>query len=99
MIGKMLAAAGIAAALLLLCWWLRGAFLSPVRPGKHVRLRLLVTVSGRAPALEQTVDALLWLRANGTLPAEICIVDHGMDPETAEIAAALSKSGRITIID
>lgn len=99
MMCRILIAVGIAAGAVLLCWMLRGVLLSPVLPGKNVRIRVLVTVSGRAPALEHTVDALLWLRANGTLPAEICIVDRGMDRETAELAEALSKAGRIAIIE
>ena len=94
-----LTAAGIAAGLVLLCWLLRGVLLTPVKPGRTVQIRILLTVSGAAPSLEQTVDALSWLRANGTLPGEIVLTDAGMDRDTAEIAAALERSGVITITD
>ena len=96
---KLLIAAGIAGALFLLCWLLRGVLLTPVKPGKNVSLKFLLVVSGPAPELEQTVDALLWLRANGTLPGEIIIADRSMDGETSEIIAALAKKGAVKIID
>ena len=44
------------------------------------------------------VGALLWLDANGTLPCEIAIRDLGMDEETARVAEALAREGRVTII-
>ena len=96
---KILISAVIAAALLLLCWLLRGVLLTPVRPGVNTRLKLLLTVYGPAPELEQTVDALVWLRANGTLPGEILIADRSMDAETSEIITALAKKGTVKIID
>ena len=96
---KLLIAAVIAAVLFLLCWLLRGVLLTPVKPGKNVRLKLLLVASGPAQELEQTVDALLWLRANGTLPGEIIIADRSMDGETSEIIAALAKKGAVKIID
>ena len=99
MLMKILIAAGAVCAVGLLCWLLRGAVLMPVKPGRNVRLRILLTVYGAAPTLEQTVDALLWLRANGTLPGEIILSDRGMDPETAAVAAALEKSGAIKIMN
>ena len=99
MLWKIIFSVAAAACLAFLYWRLKGILLTPVKPGRNVRLRILITVSGAAPSLEQTVDALLWLRANGTLPAEICIADRGMDAETAEQAAALAKTGKIRIID
>ena len=48
--------------------------------------------------LEGAVGALLWLDANGTLPCEIAIRDLGMDEETARVAEALAREGRVTII-
>ena len=96
---KILIAAVIAAVLLLLCWRLRGVLLTPVKPGKNVRLKLLLTVYGPAHDLEQTVDAILWLRANGTLPGEIFIADRSMDAETSELIAALAKKGAVKITD
>ena len=99
MLHQILIAAAAAAGLLLLLWELRGWMLTPVKPGKHLHLRIEITVSGSAPELEQTVDALMWLRANGTLRAELLLRDRGMDKETAEIAAALEARGMLRIID
>lgn len=96
---KFLLASALVAALWFLCWWLRGVMVTPVKPGQNERLQLTVFVSGAAPTLEQTVDAILWLRANGTLPVELLIADAGMDAETAKIAAALARNGVIKIID
>ena len=97
MFWKILLAVVLSAAVWLLCWLLRGVLMTPVKPGRNVRIRILLTVSGPSPALEQTVDALLWLRANGTLQGEILLEDHGMDADTAEIAAALERRGVIII--
>ena len=96
---KILIAVGITVCLALLCWLLRGVLLTPVKPGKNVRIRILLTVYGPTHDLEQTVDAILWLRANGTLPGEILITDRSMDAETSEIITALAKKGTVRIID
>ena len=99
MLPEYLIAAGAVLGLWLLCRRLRGALLTPVRPGKHLCLRLEITADGAAPELEQTVDALLWLRANGALPAELALRDRGMDPKTAEVAAALVRSGAVNLVE
>ena len=99
MLHQILLAAAAAGALGLLCWGLRGVMLTPVHPGKHLHLTLVISATGAAPELEQTVDALLWLRANGTLPGEIFVADRSMDGETSEIIAALAKKGAVKIID
>ncbi len=41
--------------------------------------------------MEQTLDGILWLRENGTLPADIIIEDCGMDTETREVARIAAK--------
>lgn len=88
----------IAAGVLLLLWMVRGVLLTPVRLGKNQRLSLVLTVTGRSPELENTVDALAWLMANGTLKADIVVRDAGMDEETAATAAVLERSGVIKMI-
>lgn len=94
---KILVSALIAAAVVFLLWAVRGAMLTPVRVGRSTRLAVTLSVTGREPCLEETVDALLWLRANGTLPGRIVIEDAGMDDET-RAAAALMAAGRGDVI-
>ena len=90
---------GLAALLLALCWRLRGVMLTPVKFGPHIRGQLILWVDGAAPGLEQTVNGLNWLQANGTLEAEIVIIDRGMDPATAEVAGALARRGTVKIVN
>jgi len=99
MLLRFVVAAMVVAVVGILCWLLRGVFFTPITPGRNEHLQLTVVVSGPAPSLEQTVDAIMWLRANGTLPVELLIADEGMDAETAKIAATLAKNGVIKIID
>lgn len=99
MLLKIVISALLAAALLALCWRLRGVMLTPVKTGEHVRAQVVLWVDGAAPGLEQTVNGLTWLRANGTLRAEVVIVDRGMDRATADVAAALEKSGAVKIVN
>lgn len=90
MFWKILLAALAAALVIFLLWWARGAMLCPVRLGRHTALSLVLRVSGAEPALEETLDALVWLRENGTLRGNIIVVDAGMDDDTrrtAELAA------------
>ena len=47
--GKWILAFLIAAAVLLLCWKLRGVMLTPVRRGKGQSLELVLRVSGASP--------------------------------------------------
>ena len=99
MLLKLAIGAILAAGLLAFCWRLRGVMLTPVRSGAHIRTQIILWVDGAAPSLEQTVNGLTWLRANGTQPGEVVIVDRGMDPATAEVAAALEKRGAVKIIN
>lgn len=99
MFTKILITALAAAAFLFLLWLLRGYMLMPIRPGRRTELTLTLHVSGPDPALEDTVDALLWLRENGTLPAQLVLEDAGMDGETravAELLAAGRKNVTLT---
>lgn len=95
---KLLTAALAAAAFLFLLWLLRGYMLMPIRPGRAVELTLRLRVTGEDKTLEETVDALLWLRENGTLPARLIIEDAGMDEETRLVAELLARSrGGVTL--
>jgi hypothetical protein len=88
-------AAVISAAIILLLWLLRGVMLTPVKKGKNQKLTVTLRVTGPSPELESTVDGLLWLIRNGTLPAEIIIEDAGMDSETRQAAELLCSRGAI----
>ena len=98
MLWKMLLSFAIAAAVVLLLWYARGAALTPVRPGKNERLAVVLTVTGAAPGLERTIDGLVWLRQNGTLRARLLLRDAGMDEDTRRAAELLERKGCIEII-
>ena len=96
--GKWILAFLIAAAVLFLCWKLRGVMLTPVCRGKGQSLELILRVSGASPELEATVDGLLWLINDGVLFGRIVLLDDGMDEETREIARHLSLGqGNVTL--
>ena len=82
----------IAGVVILFIWFLRGLMLTPLKKGEHTQLTVLVRVTGREPALEQTVKGLGWLRSNGTLPGTVVLVDNGMDEETVQVAEKLARS-------
>ena len=95
MIADVIIAAAISAVIILLLWLLWGVMLTPVKKGKNQMLTVTLKVTGPSPELENTVDGLLWLVRNGTLPAEIVIEDAGMDSETRRAAELLCSRGAI----
>ena len=86
-----IAALLLAAALLFLIHKLRASALLPVRPRDSQTLTVTLRASGDDPYLENTVNALLWLRENGTLPASIVIEDGGMSASALLTARLLEK--------
>lgn len=90
MVERMVFALVIAAALAVLLWLLRGVMLTPVRKGENQAITLVLRVTGRAKELEHTVDGLVWLIQNGTIPAELILLDDGMDEETRNAAELLA---------
>jgi hypothetical protein len=98
MLFRILLAVVIAGAVLLTLWLLRGVMLTPVRTGKNASLAMVLTVSGPAPELENTVDALMWLGQNGTLRARLVVRDAGMDSQTRQVAEILQRRGAIQLI-
>ncbi len=97
MLLDILAAAAIAAALTGLFWLIQSLIFRSVPAGRNTELKLDIGVKGSAPELEQTVDALLWLRHNGVLQCEIYIVDEGMDCKTRQMAELISRSQMIEL--
>ncbi len=77
--------------LLFLLFRLRGSLLLPICPGPSQSLTVTLRSSGDDPALENTVNGLLWLRGSGALPAEIVIEDAGMSLETRRVAQLLER--------
>lgn len=86
MFWKILLSLVSAALIIFLVWWARGAMLTPISLGKQSKLTITLIVHGYEPALEETLDGLVWLRDNGTLRGEIVLIDDGMDEETRQIA-------------
>ena len=86
----------IAAISLIICL-ARSVMLTPVCVGKNQSLEICITICGAAPELAQTVQSLLWLIENGTLKAEISIVDSGMDEETRRACEILQRRGFLKI--
>jgi hypothetical protein len=98
MILKLLAAFLVAGAVVYLLWLLRGVLLTPVQLGKNESLQLVLRVTGPEPALENSVNTLLWLVEDGVLPGELIIEDGGMDEETKRVATLLARDNkRVTL--
>ena len=91
MIWSIFPALGISAAVIFLLWLLRGFLLMPVSPGENEQLYIILRVSGPSPALENTVDSLLWLMDDGVLSGELALEDDGMDEETRQTARLLAR--------
>lgn len=98
MLLRIIFAFAAAAVLMLLLWLLRGVMLTPVRAGANIHLSVVMTVTGAAPELENTVDALLWLSQNGTLRAQLLVRDAGMDPDTRRTVELLERRGAVKFI-
>ena len=88
---KIVLSLALSLAFLFLLWSIKGWLLRPVIGGKNACLTVTVSVKGAARGLEQTVSGLKWLRKNGSLRADILIVDEGLEPEAAELARLLSE--------
>lgn len=97
MIIKIILALCAAAVIILIVYLARAAMLTPVHVGENECLEIQITVSGPAPELENTVESLLWLMENGTVKADISVVDAGMDEETRLMAQILERRGHLTL--
>lgn len=73
-----------------LLWEFKGWLLKPILGGRSTSITVVVSAKGAAPELEQTISGLLWLKRNGTLNADILIIDEGLDDEAAMKARLLS---------
>ena len=93
MLFHIITAAVCAIVLIWLLWLLADILLARVGKGPATRLVVRVAVSGAEPRPEETVRALARLRSGGRLPAEIEIVDRGMDEPTRCAAQLLQRDG------
>ena len=93
MLFRVMTAAMCALVLLWLLWLLADILLARVGKGEKTRLIVRVEISGAEPRLEETARSLARLRAGGRLPAEIEIVDRGMDETTRRAAQLLQRDG------
>ena len=92
----------IAAALcfLLLLRLVMGRCPARVRLGRSCRCRLHLSVTGREPKLERSVNDLLWLLRQSGLHCGIVIEGHGLDQDTRATARALAETYKcITLIE
>ena len=97
MLLELIIAAAVAIGAFCLIWLLRGIVLTPVPSGRNLKISVIIDAQGDAPELESTVNALCWLRKNGTLRAGIVVRDKGMSEETARMAKLLARSGTIEL--
>lgn len=74
----------------LICRSARKALLTPLHPGADLHISVHLGAGGDAEKLTETLDALCFLRSAGALPAEIVIVDEGMNEEARRAAARLA---------
>jgi len=90
-----------ASALVILCFWaLRGLMLMPIKIGRQTMPYLLLCIEGSEPALEQSLNGLLWLNDNGTLRCRIIIAAQNLDEETMFIARTMaSEHSCITLLE
>ncbi len=91
MTAHFLAALAAALVCVLLLWVLERMVHSPVKSGKNTVQTVLLSVSGREPALENNVNGLLWLNDTGVLRCRIVIAGTALDDETRFIAQALER--------
>lgn len=76
---------------ILAIWYVVGTFLTPVYTSDNIKIHMCVAVSGDCEELEQSINGLLWLINNGTVSAQIIIIDNNMDAGTRYAAETLAK--------
>ena len=77
--------------LVLILWLIKGFLLRPVIGGTGARITVAITANGNAREMEHVVSGLKWLRQNGTLRADILIVDDGLGTEAQKAADIITK--------
>lgn len=97
MVREILISFFICAAIMTFTWYLKSLLLRPLRLGQGLNIKISVSAKDSVPELENTVKTLVWLSTNGTIPAEIEILDLGMDEESLAIAEELAKDNSIVL--
>jgi len=82
-----------AAVVIVLVWLAKGAMLTPIPLGDGQSMYIIINAgSGSCDTLEHTVEAIKWLRGNGTLPVSaIAVRDCGMDEESLKLCETLAQ--------
>ena len=89
-----------AAVIILLLWALRGVMLLPVCCGRNTKMRMELAVRGPEPALEHTLEGLIWLHDNGTLNADITVVASDIDDDTRHVIKSYAEDKKfISVIE
>jgi hypothetical protein len=90
-----------AAVVIILVWLAKGAMLTPVPLGDGQVMSVVIRAGENAgQTLQGTVEALKWLKSNGTLPIGVIIIrDEGMDKESLGLAKRLAQSESIIELD
>jgi len=79
-------AAAICGIVLVIFFIVRRILLTPIPKTDGASIVTVVSVSGDAPQLEQTIGGLLWLLDSGTLDSTILIVDRGLSESGRKMA-------------
>lgn len=64
---------------LLIIWLLRSLLATPVPKNDNTLLHMVIAVKGDGSCLEQTMQSLMWLRNEGSIPMELIVCDCGLD--------------------
>lgn len=83
--------AAVTLGILLVLWMLKGAMVTPAPVGEGQLITTVIRVTGGAPELQRTIDALVWVTQNGGPRSRVVIEDAGMDAETRKMAELLAR--------
>ena len=72
-------------------WIVYGSLRSPIIVGRDTDVHTIISVSGSAEGLEQTLEGLLWLRENGIIIGQIAVVDCGLTQDGQILTRLLLK--------
>lgn len=88
---NILVGAAFSVLLVLIIWCIRGLVLLPVK-SRNISMTMMLNVSENSSDLENVLQGLLWLRANGTLHCTILLDAENPDESTDYIARSYCKT-------
>lgn len=95
MVREILVSFLLCTAILSFTWYIKSLLLRPLRTGDDIHVKISVHAAGSASELENVVKTLVWLSDNGTIPADIEIVNEGLDDRSEQVALALERDNNI----